>query len=341
MSVSPKDRERILVVSVNWLGDAVMALPALQRLRDQHPDARIDLVTKPVLRDFWAMHAAPDEVLVVPEEKGAKAAFRRALRASGYDRALILPNSFRSGWLVWRAGVPQRRGTRMHGRGWMINDPVSLDDLASAHQAREFARILGVSEDDLPAPKLDAPTPALDRQAQWLGSDAQAGARIVLLPGAARGPSKQWPEAHWVALIQALHAQVPACRFLLGGTPGDVALCQQIAESVPDARTTVVAGQTSLQEFAWLLAQADTVVANDSGGMHVAAALGVSVVAIYGITDPAKTGPLGSRSVVVQHAKERSRDIPRECPVAAAALASVKPEEIAEAVQRALETTHE
>ena len=318
-----------------------MALPALQRLREQYPDARLDVVTKPVLRDFWAMHAAPDEVLVVPNDKADRKVFGRGLKASGYDRVLILPNSFRSGWLALRAGIPLRRGTRMHGRGWMINDPVSLDDLASSHQAREFARILGVDEDDLPAPRLDAPTPALDRQAQWLGDGNLPAARVMLLPGAARGPSKQWPEAHWVALIQALHAQVPGVHVLLGGTPGDVDLCQRIVDGAPEARTTVVAGQTNLQEFAWLLGQADVVVANDSGGMHVAAAMGVSVVAIYGITDPAKTGPLGSRAIVVQHAKERSRDIPRECPVATAALASVTPAEIAGAVVNALETAHE
>ena len=159
MSVSRNEAERIVVVSGNWLGDAVMALPALQRLREQVPDARLDVVTKPVLRDFWAMHEAPDAVLVVPKGKAERKVFGRGLKAGGYDRALILPNSFRSGWLALRAGIPLRRGTRMHGRGWMINDPVSLEDLATAHQAREFARILGVDEDALLAPQLHAPTP--------------------------------------------------------------------------------------------------------------------------------------------------------------------------------------
>ncbi|MGI5867843.1 MAG: lipopolysaccharide heptosyltransferase II [Kiritimatiellia bacterium] len=328
--------ENILVISPNWLGDAVMAMPAVQRLKKSRPDSRLAVLAKPGVAPLWSMHEAADQVVVLP--KGTAATFRMAarLRQQRFSTCFILPNSFRSALIPFLAGIPVRRGTAFHGRRAMVNQRVRLPDVDSQgetlHQAREYLTLLcGTPEGDLADTGFHPPSPRL------LDDLPQTeGPMIGVVPGAARGESKRWKG--FAEAIKIVLRSLPASRVVVAGAPNEMALCADVAESIGPAAINV-AGRTSLPEFASLLGSCRLVLCNDSGGMHLASAAGVPVVAIYGLTDPDKTGPIGSNAVVIRAKGVRpSRQIARECPVAIAALASIQPEEVAKACLERLKT---
>jgi heptosyltransferase-2 len=314
-----------LVVGVNWLGDALMSMPALQDFRAAHPELAIDLLVKPKLSALWKLHAAPDRLLELapgptgPFQTGAR------LRAYRHRRAVILPNSIRSALPPWWAGIPERRGAAGGARRLLLTQVVDLPSAPAdrAHQAYEAYRLFGLpGPDTLPAPVLRIPREAREQAERLLEGVAEP--RVALIPGAARGPSKQWPEEHFRALAGRLRQELGAgCLFL--GTPDDEALCGRLAAATGGRS---LAGRTGLHGFAAALAAARLVVANDSGGMHLAAALGAPTIGLFGLTDPARTRPLGPRVVVLQRAEGVSRDIPRDSPRARAALARISPAEV-------------
>ena len=184
--------ENILVISPNWLGDAVMAMPAVQRFKKTHPASRLNVLAKPGTAPLWTMHEAVDQVVVLPG--GTAATFRIAaqLRREGFSKAFILPNSFRSALIPFLAGIPVRRGTAFHGRWAMVNNHVrlpSVDELcAPLHQAREYLITLcGAPDGDLTDTGFHPPPPRpLD------GLPPAAGPTVCVVPGAARGEAKRW-----------------------------------------------------------------------------------------------------------------------------------------------------
>lgn len=324
-----------LVVSPNWLGDAVMAMPAVRRWRGLHPATRLAVLAKPGVAPLWEMVRGVDEVVrLEPGNRGTLAA-GRALRGRGFAEALILPNSFRSALVPWLARIPRRRGTAFHARWALVNDRVRFEGAEKAmHQAREDFKILcGDTEGD-PAdtgfepPREDAASLAA------LGVPAGGGPLVGVIPGAARGPSKRWP--HFAAAARLVAAAVPGVRFAVCGGGGEAALCEETARAIGPAAASV-AGRTSLARFASLLASCDAVLCNDSGGMHLASAAGTPVVAVFGRTDPDKTGPVGPGAVLVRaEGVSVSRRIARDDPAAVAALASIAPERVADACVRLL-----
>ncbi len=331
-SVSNSPGGNVLVVAPNWLGDGIMAMPALQLLRKRLPEgASIDLLARSGQARLWDMHADIRDVLHLPSTRLERRRLIADLRSSSYAQAILLPNSFRSAVLPFRSGIPLRRGTAVQlGRGLLVNDPVDLSDLEAWHQQWEMARLL-LGEplpDSLPPPRLTAPEDACTRVREWL--TPYASPLLGLIPGAARGPSKQWPAERFQTVARKWHSQTGGGVCWLG-TPEDQDLCDFCNQSLGDAGR-VLAGKTSLPEFAAALSLLNAVVANDSGGMHLAAALQVPTVAVFGITDPEKTGPLSPHTTVIQHSSVRNRRVPRESPEAEAALASVTAEEVVEAV---------
>lgn len=319
----------ILVISPNWLGDAVMAMPAVQRLKKNRPASRLTLLAKSSVAPLWAMHEAVDQVVVLPA--GTIATFRTAaqLRRQGFSKAYILPNSFRSALIPFLAGIPVRRGTAFHGRWAMVNERVRLPATdaqgAPLHQARECLILLcGSSEGDLADTGFHPPPPRA-----LVGLPPASGPTIGVIPGAARGDAKRW--TGFAEAVKLILREVPGCRIVVAGSPGEMALCSRVAEAIGPAAVNV-AGRTSLPEFAALLGHCQLVLCNDSGGMHLASAAGVPVVAVYGMTDPEKTGPIGPGAVVVRAEGVRpSRDIARNSAAAIVALATIRPETVAQA----------
>ena len=330
-------KDSLLVVSPNWLGDAVMALPGLRRLRRERPDSSICIFCRPGLASFWGAVSSVDSVVAFP--KGEMLAAARRLRSFRFARAFLLPNSIRSALVVRLSGIPRRRirgTTRSVARRILVGEAVRFSPAeAKMHQALEYAKILcGSPECDLRGDCGFSPPAAPDLlERLGIAPAAASGVPLVgLVPGAARGPSKRWPGFADAAKI--IRRELPAVRFAVFGGRGEERTCADLASALgaPDA-----CGRTSLAEFAAALAFCDCVVCNDSGGMHLAAAAGVPVVAVFGKTDPDKTGPVGRAATVVRAEGVRvSRAIARDDPEAVAALASVSPERVAEAVLRAL-----
>lgn len=323
---------RILVVGPNWIGDSVMAMPALQAFRGRHPGAHLALLVKRGLAPLWSLHDAPQQVLAYEEGLGGTFRAARAVRAARFDRCYVLPHSFRSAVIPFLAGVPQRLGMPGHGRDFLLTRVVPpRRGPGRAHQQFEYADLL-----------LDgAPVAALDRPSLRVPPEAAAAALarveglprpwLGLLPGAARGPAKRWPEGHFADVARRWVREQGGGVLLLGGRE-DAPACGRMAAALgPAARD--LAGRTSLVDWAATLAACEIVLANDSGGMHLAAALGRPVVAVFGLTDPASTGPLGPRCRVVHDGGPSGRDIPRVSEAAEKRLAALSPQQVYEAVQ--------
>jgi heptosyltransferase-2 len=316
------DSPHILLVGVNWIGDAVMSMPAIQAFRRAWPAARLSLLLKPGLMPLWSFHAAPDQLIEQNPRDGA-GTIRRLREQGPFIGAYILPHSIRSAWYPWRAGVPRRVATPGAWRRLLVNEVRGHVATAErCHQVFEYYDVLLPDQQvaTWEAPQLAVPASVIPAAVQEAASPC-----VALLPGAARGPSKQWPADHFVALGQRIVSDLGGSVIVLG-TAGERALCEQVATGIGAAAINL-AGQTDFATWLGCLAGSAAVVANDSGGMHVAAALQRPLVALYGITDPAITGPLSRTARILQKTEQRSRDVPRISAQAAAALAAITPDE--------------
>ena len=333
---------KVLICGPNWLGDSIMCMPALQTLRRLCPSCHVSMLVKPKMGALWKMHSALDEVIEMAPAGTVQTV--KAVKARKCEAALIFPNSFRSALVPYLARVPVRRGMVGHGRVWMLTNVIRAPVKPELrHQLWEYYEIAGLADNagEPEAPRLSIPESALSAARGRLGaagllrSASYAGQGcpwIGIIPGAARGPSKQWPPEHFVEAGRQLAAKAP-CRVIVLGTAGEARLCRQVADGI-GSEAISVAGETSLAEFAALLSLCRVVAANDSGGMHMASAVGAKVVGIFGLTDPAKTGPIGPGHRVICHNESgaHSRDIPRDSREARDALRAIVPERVVAAV---------
>ncbi|MBL7075888.1 MAG: lipopolysaccharide heptosyltransferase II [Kiritimatiellae bacterium] len=330
--------DRLLICGTNWLGDSIMSMPALQLLKQGASEVHVTLLVKPGMVPLWEMHEAVDAIVPIYQGGGGTRLTVRALKQQSFDRAVIFPNSFRSALLPFLGGVPRRIGIAAHWRRLLLTEPRPgrrPDD--TSHQAWEYFRLLdlAISEEAL-APRLSPPESARGEAEQLLAED---GSRpwVAMLPGAARGNSKRWPPESFAEVAKRL-VDESGVRIALFGTAAERGACDHIADAVGDLARNL-AGKTSLVVLAACLARCRAAVSNDSGGMHLATALGVPVVAVFGLTDPSLTGPLGAANRVICGGapEERTRDVPRESAEAEAALRSVTPAQVLNDVRAMLE----
>lgn len=311
--------ERILIVGLNWIGDAIMSMPAIQACRAENPAAHISILVKPYLEPLWEMHPAIDGILCL---QGMADTVGR-INALDFDKAFILPNSFRSALIPFASGIRSRIGMRGQLRRLMLTKVVPV---AAGHQSNEYFPIMAPKSVELVKeyPELNVP----DMDFRGLGEYA------VLMPGAARGASKMWPLGHFEELALRI-TNATNLNIVFAGGKGDAPACDDLAAKL-GARASSLAGETGLKEWAALLKRSRIAVANDSGGMHLAAAVGTPVVGIYGTTDPDKTGPLARRFRVIQNSEVKARNIARDSGLARQALASISPEQVYAAVEELL-----
>ena len=330
-----KQNEDILICGVNWLGDACMSMPALQLYYEQNNAPRITMLTKAVLKPLWEMHPAVSDTITLETTTAGMFRTSRLVKNKKFNSAYILPNSWRSALIPFMAHIPNRIGQTGHHRQLLLTETTQPAP-ERYHQQWEYAAILKLQErDSLPSPSLSVPADAMQSIAKMLPTEDKSPL-IGILPGAARGPSKQWPAEHYIAAAKIVIKSCPA-RFAVMGTKAEAPLCECIAAAIGN-NTVSIAGRTSLQELIATLSCCDTVLCNDSGGMHLAASTGTPVVAIYGITDAEKTGPLGEGHRIIQaRGVEVSRSIPRNSPEARAALKSISSQEVAAAALAVIE----
>ena len=323
---------RLLVCGVNWLGDVVMSLPALQALREHHAGTELTVLTKPGLAPLWALSSIPHRVLSLPAAGGSLRPVVRALREQAFDAAYVLPHSFRSALPPFLARIPRRIGLPGHfPRDFLLTEVrPPAGGPGREHQVYEYLDLFfpGEHRRTFVPPRLTVPAPALAAMREKLGSLPRPW--IAVLPGAARGTSKQWPAERYAEAAAALVARTGGSVVTLG-TKAERAPCQQVAAAAAPNGLNL-AGATTLAELAAVLGLSAAVLCNDSGGMHLAAAVGAPLVAIYGITNPAQTGPLGRLVRILQRSARRTRDVPRQSREAAQALGAIEPAEALQAV---------
>lgn len=313
---------KALIVAPSWIGDTIMAQPLFARLHASHPDLRLDALAPQWVVPVLQRMAEIEEVVASPFGHGQlslKARWRlaRELAARGYDAVYVLPNSLKSALVPFMAGIPRRIGFTGESRFGLINIRHDIDKVALPLMVERFAQLAEPPGAQLPRPishpKIRSTAADQERTLSELGLERPL--RIAgLCPGAEYGPAKRWPARHFAALTDALAARGYAVWLL--GSAKDRPIAEQIAEL---AQTTSaprnLCGSTSLSQAIDLLAAASFVVCNDSGLMHVAAALGRPLVAVYGSSSPGFTPPLSERAQVISLRLECSPCFKRECPL--------------------------
>jgi heptosyltransferase II len=317
------DIHRILVRATNWVGDAVMSLPALQALRERFPAAHIAILARPWVADVYARESFADEVIPYTSPRGwkdltGKWKVARDLRERRFDLAVLLPNALEAAALVWLAGIPTRIGYARDGRGFLLTHAVPVPQkgeipLHERFYYLELLRRAGLIDAMPVSDKIRLGGAAAARAAGLARFSVLGLAEVTgVSPGAAFGTAKRWlPERFAEAVAQI---GKPAALF---GSKDERELCESIAEDLRGRGIRVhnFAGQTTLGEYIELAAACDAYLTNDSGSMHIASALDVPTVAVFGATDHVGTGPTGSLSRVVREPVECSPCLLRECPI--------------------------
>ena len=334
---------RLVVRAPNWLGDAVMSLPALGAIRAAWPDARIAIAAEAAVAPIFEEDtpAAQDELISIGADGGGKApSDARALADGKFDAALLLPNSFRSAWTVRRARIPERWGYAANVRGWLLTRAIARPKARHLHQSeyyRELVRGLGLdTPESLPRIKV-RPETAGRAEALLVRNGVDGSAPIVgFAPGAAYGHAKRWPPRRVAEVIARLSKEREAVCVLVGAA-ADCDAAREIESSLPaDVRPVNLIGRTDLRLLAGVLARCAAFVSNDSGAMHLAAAIGVPVAAIFGPTDDRVTRPLGDHDVLVHQVFCRPCML-RDCPIDHRCMKGITPDAVLAAVTARLE----
>lgn len=316
---------RLLVRSPNWLGDACMAYPAVRALKAGRPDMRLTVLTRANIAPLWREMPEVDEVLEIPP-KASPRRVARLLKPGRYDAAILLPNSVRSALEVWLARIPRRVGRPTHrGRRFLNQFFKAQKQLHPIlHQGEELLRMvrdLG-SPETLPRPL--RPTPA-------------GPLRVALCPGAEYGPAKRWPLERYRAVMEAVSANHDLT-WVVVGTAKEATLGEELTSGFP-GNAENLCGRTTLPELIAELKRCHLLLTNDTGTMHLADLLGVPVVAIFGSTEPALTGPTATTSPphrVIRRKVECSPCYLRTCPIDFRCMNEITVGMVAEAVQESL-----
>lgn len=317
---------KILIRATNWLGDAIMALPALRAVRGRFSGAEIAILAKPYVADIYRDQQICNR-LIFYDAPGPHAGFlgrerlAAELRAQKFDVALLFQNAFDAAWLAWRARIPERIGYARDGRSLLLTKPIALPRPGEvpAHEKFYYLELLRRAGwiDALPDESfiaLSVPEQNRARAAEFL---ARAGARsdslrIAIGAGASYGSAKCWPPARFAELANRLQSQTDA-DVILFGTAAEAAVASAIAAEMRRPPIDLTE-KTAIADLPALLSQCHLFIGNDSGAMHVAAAVGLPVVAVFGPTDPHGTAPVTPRCRIVQQKPYCSPCFLRHCP---------------------------
>ncbi len=315
--------KRIVVRGPNWIGDAVMSEPALSAVRKLFPQAELTLLVKPAVAELFTGHPDVSHILVYDDcgqHAGLTGKWRlaNALRRGRFDLAILFQNAFEAALLAFLAGIPRRYGYATDGRRLLLSDPIPRPGRAAiSHQVHyylEMLRPLGC-EEDAKSPRLVLFREEEAAMAKRLTESGVSGAELLigLNPGSTYGGAKRWLPERFAETADRLAGQSGA-KVLIVGARGEETLARAIAEKI-QARTVVLSGQTSVRELMAAVKRCAVFVTNDTGPMHIAAAFGVPVVAVFGPTDWRTTAPFGTGHTLVRQPVDCSPCLLRECPI--------------------------
>ena len=330
--VSPQDLKpfRILIRSSNWLGDSVMSVPAVRAIKAGRPDARVTIAAPENIAPIWKLVPEVDAIIPLSGSR-LLSAVRLLRREPSFDVAILFPNSLRAALESWLTAIPRRVGYHGHWRRWLLNQivPVPRKPGPPEHHSVRFLRI---------ARECGADTSNSDRSLAGVRQSADSlqmaidrqPTKIGLCPGAEYGPAKRWLPERFAEAAERIGAQSPV-QWMLFGTARDASAGEQIAAALGNQSVNRI-GQTTLDQLIEELHECRLLLTNDTGTMHLAALLGIRVVAIFGSTEPRLTGPLGNGHIILRHHVECSPCFLRECPIDFRCMKAVSVEEVANAV---------
>ncbi len=312
--------QKILIVAPSWVGDCMLMQPMLMRLKQRHPSCQIDVLAPPWTAGL--LHAMPEvsRVITNPFPHGAlqlSARYRlgKQLRAAQYNQAVVLPNSLKSALVPFFARIAIRTGFVGESRYGLLNDARKLDKTKLPLMVERFAQLAEMADGEIPRPllnpKLNVSEAQLSESLNKLNLTPNQPV-AVFCPGAEYGPAKRWPVEYFAELAQRLHSEGYAVWLI--GSNKDREQAEQIV-ALSNTECLNLCGHTDLSDAIALLSIAQLVVSNDSGLMHLAAALDRPMVALFGSSSPQFTPPLSSKAQVIQHNIECSPCFKRECPL--------------------------
>jgi heptosyltransferase-2 len=340
---------KILVRATNWVGDAVMSIPALQVIRGRWPKAEIALLARPWVAELYRDQGYADRILVFDHTGRHRGVFgleRLAgeLRRERFSTAVLLQNAFEAAWLAWRSGIPERIGYARDARGWLLTRAVPVPQRGEipAHESYYYLELLRragwlaylpeAEEVKLKVSVAAAESAESALRKAGVRSRTHTVPRIAFGPGAAYGSAKCWPAERYALLADRLIADFDA-DVIIFGAASERGVAQRIASALRRGVLNL-AGETRIGELPALLAACDLFIGNDSGAMHVAAAVGLPVVAVFGPTDANGTSPLTPRLTLVQQRVSCSPCFLRHCPVDHRCMTRIEVERVYEAARK-------
>ncbi len=327
---------KILVRATNWVGDAVMSLPALRALRERFPHAHITILAKPWVADLYRREPFCDDLIpYTPRSLGEKWSAARALAPRGFDHAILLQNAFEAAAVAYLAGIPNRIGYARDSRGFLLTNAVATPrpgeiDRHERFYYLELLRRAGILErlPDNDMIRLEGAPIARAAGLERFGDFGLGETVVGVSPGAAYGTAKRWLPERFAAAANQIAAELGATVAIFG-SQSERALCQSVADAI---RVPVhnFAGETALGEYIDLAAACRAYLTNDSGAMHIASALGIPTVAVFGATNHVTTGPTGPLARVIREQVECAPCLKRECPIDHRCMTRVEAARVAE-----------
>ena len=336
---------RILIRATNWVGDAIIALPALRALRTKFPEAHIAVVARPYVAGIYGGQQICDQLLAYDPlgEYGGFAGrerFAMELRAQKFDVALLLQNAFEAAWLAWRAGIPDRIGYARDGRSFLLTKavPVPKSGEVRPHEQFYYLELLHRAGwlDNLPGEdyisiKLEQHAKRAAEQRLLAAGSRPGKLRVAIGAGASYGSAKCWPPDRFAEVANRLIAESDA-EIILFGTAAEAEVSLAITAAMRSAPIDFT-GKSSIADLPALLSRCHLFIGNDSGAMHVASSVGLPVVAIFGPTDPRGTAPVTLRCTIVQEKPYCSPCFLRRCPTDHRCMTGVSPASVTIAAQ--------
>jgi lipopolysaccharide heptosyltransferase II len=318
---------KLLIRATNWVGDAIMALPALRALRSRFPQAEIAILARPYVADIYRDQDVCDQLITYDsQEKHAGIVGRERLaaelRALRFEVALLLQNAFDAAWLAWRAGIPERIGYARDSRSFLLTKAIQVPKTNEIppHEKFYYLELLRragwiTSFPDAPFIDLNVSKKSRDDTAQFLTRHGvrSDSLRVAIGAGASYGSAKCWLPSRFAELANRLQLQTDA-DVILFGTAAEATVTRAISSEMRRPPIDLTE-KTAIADLPALLSQCHLFIGNDSGAMHVAAAVGLPVVAVFGPTDPFGTAPVTPRCTIVQHRPYCSPCFLRHCPI--------------------------
>lgn len=321
-----KQYKNIVLRVPNWLGDACMAMPAVTELARLFPGARLAIIANPLTAPLFRGMSGVSDVLVYDKagtHKGfaGRLRFARLLRQKNFDLSVLFPNSFESALLSYLAGIPEITGYARHLRRFLLTTPVEFSSLIGRkHQVFHYLNIIKNLGADIDTEAEKKPFPLISVSMEetakadiLLKENGMRGFLVGLSPGASYGPAKRWGIEGFKEAAEAVIKKRGNGAAVIFGGREDVKAAEELSK-ILDVKNLNLAGKTGMRDFLALAGRMNLFIANDSGAMHVSAALSVPTIAVFGSTDPDLTGPLGRRVRVVREELECSPCFKRECP---------------------------